>query len=869
MSSVFSDDALHPGRDPNDSSWQIVRRPSDWATAKFTDAVYDAARMVVELAPRELAPNAAGAVDVTAPDGTLYRCDPDGDRVLRRGPCDAEFTPIHGFGGRGTSTGRLRRPCGLALDDRGWLYVADADNHRVQVVDPRDGAVVIVLGDIDDGLVEPVAITVGARALYVADRAGHQVVVFDRAFRRLRAFVAAPSPLPSGFVPSPIALGLDARGALLVADAGWSRLLRFAETGTQLADLPFGEPDVPACLRPLGAYARFARRGEAIVCAVDGRVEDLAWHRVTIDAAIPAGARIEVQTFADEVATTTPPIPWAPAAPVPLRATSDRPLERPVQSDLGRWQRARHGEYLRVRPEIARYRGNGPNGGATLTLVELGLAYARVGDVIELTAAAGASERATISAIPARSVRVSASGAVGVFGPGTPIQLRERDGMEPFAGPRAFPMLAAGEAVDLSAVTTDGRLADISVPHAVAALWQRGDLVAIGTAVVRVDGIGAASLAVSVSVAPPLAGDYRTSSARIIDAVGRLFVGADAGLDVYVPPDEPIAISGLTTGVAWTVPAAIRWVEPALGAVWLAPGAALAWADWEQLTTAPARGTDRGRYLWLRILLEGELAHPDDDEACATPSIRAVRLVRPRLSYLRYLPATFSRRDADAPTGSLFLERMLAMFERKLTEIESRYESVSRQLDPRVADPEWLQFIAGWFDLAMDPAVPIERRRRLVAEAHTLYETRGTPEGIRRYLEIVTGERPVIIEGFQTRPAAGLVVGETRPLGTTPLGGSPATPNAGAHQFTLIVFVASEREREQLEAQVRALIDVLKPAHTVVDLRFVTPEARVGTQSTIGVDFVLGDDHVPAVALGNGVLGQDARLASGGGTENR
>ena len=48
---------------------------------------------------------------------------------------------------------------------------------------------------------------------------------------------------------------------------------------------------------------------------------------------------------------------------------------------------------------------------------------------------------------------------------------------------------------------------------------------------------------------------------------------------------------------------------------------------------------------------------------------------------------------------------------------------------------------------------------------------------------------------------------------------------------------------------VRAIVDTERPAHTVVELRFVRPDARVGLQSTVGIDFVVGgpagDDEGP------------------------
>lgn len=859
MSSIFSDDALHPGRDPNDSSWKILRRPHDWAGATFRDAVYDRARMVIELAPRGLAAGDTGC-DTCGPDGMRYRSDPDRDRVLA-GPCGCELSPIPHFGGRGTATGKLRRPTGVALDDRGRLYVADTDNHRVQVVRPGDGSVEVVLGATDgwgepvaglDGgaMTEPVSIAIAATAIYVADRAG-RIHVFDRAFRWLRSFEPRAAARP-------IAIGVDARGMLFVADEGCSHVLRFEASGELLPALAFDDATVPAAVSCLGVRARFASRGEVVVGPVDGLVEDLAWHRVIVDAKLPAGCRIAVQTFASDEPVISLPISWAPAEPVAMSGGHHGPFDRPVLSDVARWERARRGAYRRATPTVATFRGDGPNGVATLALADEGLARVRAGDTLEVAAGA-TSERAVVAAVEDRLVRLSATGVVAAFGAGTTIVLLERAGVEPFGGPRLLYTLASGETLDLHTVATDGTLAEVSVPHVVAALWRRGDVISIGTAIVVIDDL--ASTSATITLAAPLVGDYAHSTVRIVDAVGRLFVAGP--LDAAVPEGEPIQVGGLSASTPWERGAQIRWIEADLGAVWLEPDPLFPWTDWETFTTPIGRATDRGRYLWLRVVITGALAHADDATASSTPTIRSVRLLRPRLSYLRYLPATFARRDADDPTGALFLERMLAMFERALTTVESRYEGVSRQLDPYAADPEWLQFVAGWFDLYFDPALPPERRRLLVAEAHALYAARGTPEGMRRYIEIVTGSSPQIVEGFQLRPRSELVLGETGVLGCAALGPNESGAlDRHAHQFTIFVFVLDPCHVENVRASMERLVASIKPAHTVVDLRVVVPDARVDVRSTIGIDFVLGDGAVQPRVLGGLVLGRDGVLLS-------
>jgi len=153
-------------------------------------------------------------------------------------------------------------------------------------------------------------------------------------------------------------------------------------------------------------------------------------------------------------------------------------------------------------------------------------------------------------------------------------------------------------------------------------------VIAIGTATVLIDDVPATPTVVALVAAP--GSDFSTSTARLVVTPHRLFVDDTTGLDAFVPPDEPISVDGLPPGSAWTAPAEIHWIEPELGAIWLLPTTTLAWADWEDFTTAAARATDRGRWLWLRLRLTGAAAHPDDLTSNATPTIRSVRLLRPR-----------------------------------------------------------------------------------------------------------------------------------------------------------------------------------------------------------------------------------------------
>ena len=274
-------------------------------------------------------------------------------------------------------------------------------------------------------------------------------------------------------------------------------------------------------------------------------------------------------------------------------------------------------------------------------------------------------------------------------------------------------------------------------------------------------------------------------------------------------------------------PAAATWSAPTAPTGGPAPFTA---EVLDQLVQSPP-----GRFLWARVRLFSD--------GLATPSLRALTIRYPRVSYLDLLPRVY-RRD---PEGSLFLERYLALFERTLTGLEDRYERFGRELDPAAAPPDVLSWLACLVDLALDPNWPVERRRALVTSAIDLYRRRGTPEGIARYVEIYTGTRPVIVETFLARSATPSILGRSGALlgcalQLAPAGGrtpADALRRARAHRFSVHVFVDDECDEAVTLAVVDRIVAASKPAHTIHRLVAVRPGVLVGA-SAVGIDCMVG-----------------------------
>jgi phage tail-like protein len=303
-----------------------------------------------------------------------------------------------------------------------------------------------------------------------------------------------------------------------------------------------------------------------------------------------------------------------------------------------------------------------------------------------------------------------------------------------------------------------------------------------------------------------------------------------------------------------------------------------------------------GQFLWLKILFISD--------GYGTPAIRSVRVQYPRESYLSYLPALFSADD----DSRRFLERFLSIFQTEWDALEERIGAIAALFDPQaVPAGPLLEYLASWFALPLEGNWNMEQRRRLLVAATKIYfgrwkvtgardeclteveperaARRGTTDGLRRYLQVYLqnitgisieeqGDYPQIIEGWRERRRLMLSSKGTAMLsGVAPLWSPSAVGRLHlgefaresesrlvstgdpeheifqefAHRFR--VFVPSSWvQTVKDEEMVRRALGEEKPGHTSYDLCLVEPRFRVGLQSTIGVDTIIGARPVARLA---------------------
>ena len=299
--------------------------------------------------------------------------------------------------------------------------------------------------------------------------------------------------------------------------------------------------------------------------------------------------------------------------------------------------------------------------------------------------------------------------------------------------------------------------------------------------------------------------------------------------------------------------------------------------DWDCLIFSPP-----GRYLWLRLSLAGE--------GVTTPCIESVKVYYPRNSTLQYLPSVY-RED---PVSADFLARYLSIFDTIRAHTSRQISTMARYYDPASTPAnrrnqngkDFLSWLAGWLGLSLQSNWPVEKRRKLVENAHHLFDRRGTVEGLKLQVELYAGVRPQVLEFFKLRRFLTLnsaTLGDCSALfGTGVLNrlevgvnstigqfalidyGDPSLDafNAYANQF-LVVVPRWPGAGPGDEQNLQQIIQMAQPAHTLGTFEWAEPRLRIGLQSFIGVDSIIGRYPV-GVIEGQGQLGYDTVLGSPG-----
>jgi sugar lactone lactonase YvrE len=140
---------------------------------------------------------------VETADGGFFVSEYGANRIAR---CNARGDKVATFGGKGRADGLLLGPQYMTIDSRGSLWVTDWGNGRVERFDAGGKFLQAITG-----ITAPTGIAAHEDLLYVSEKSGRHILVFDLNGNPL-------SSIGDGTLNDPEGISFTPAGALLVAD---------------------------------------------------------------------------------------------------------------------------------------------------------------------------------------------------------------------------------------------------------------------------------------------------------------------------------------------------------------------------------------------------------------------------------------------------------------------------------------------------------------------------------------------------------------------------------------------------------------------------------------------------------------------------
>jgi phage tail-like protein len=156
-----------------------------------------------------------------------------------------------------------------------------------------------------------------------------------------------------------------------------------------------------------------------------------------------------------------------------------------------------------------------------------------------------------------------------------------------------------------------------------------------------------------------------------------------------------------------------------------------------------------------------------------------------------------------------FAQRLTGALDEVLAPVFASLDGLPAYLDPALAPDDFLEWLSGWVGVTLDETWPIERRRRLVADAAQLFRSRGTVAGLAAQVAIYTGGEVLVEDN-------GAAAWSAKAGGAVP---GTAVPR-------LRVRVTVDDPNSVSLARLDAVVATAKPAHVPHTIEVVGPTGR-------------------------------------------
>lgn len=177
------------------------------------------------------------------------------------------------------------------------------------------------------------------------------------------------------------------------------------------------------------------------------------------------------------------------------------------------------------------------------------------------------------------------------------------------------------------------------------------------------------------------------------------------------------------------------------------------------------------------------------------------------------LPAILQEDESRPGVEPPFLPRFLPAFDDAIAPVYSVLDNLDAYVRPEYAPADFLEWLAGWVDIAVDEEWTEEQRRRIVADAASLHRRAGTAGGIRDTLQLAAG------------PAATVELEES---GGTAWSATPGASLPGSKDAAIVVTITVPNgDAAELTRRLERVAAAVVPAHLPAEVRVsVTAPAK-------------------------------------------